>query len=161
MSGWVNDFGDPHRPQLHLATLGDLDDSGVQQLASATGFLGHVIGQAVRRQGFGLSSVPPAGAEGLFLASGGRSDRGHLLGLEHPDHKPLGTQLGGTVLYDAYGTAVSLVQKNLRMVHASDIQVTVGGMLVRVRKDRVDIGAMEAPNAVVTTAGPSTKVFSV
>ena len=161
MSGWVNDFGDPHRPQLHLATLGDLDDSGVQQLASATGFLGHIIGQAVRRQGFGLSSVPPAGAEFLFLASGGRSDRGHLLGGEHPDYRIANTPLGGTVLYNHTGDVVSVVQKNIRIVHASDVQMVVQGMLVRVRKDRVDIGAMEAPNAVVTTAGPSTKVFSV
>ena len=161
MSAWFNDFGDPHRPQLHIATLGDLDDSGVQQLASATGFLGQAIGQAVRRQTFGLSSVPPAGAEGILLASGGRSDRGHLLGFEHPDFKPRSTPLGGTVLYDAYGTAVSLVQKNLRVVHASDVQVNVQGTLVRVRKGRVDIGAMEAPNAVMTTAGPSTTVFSV
>ena len=161
MSGWDYDTGDLHRPQLHLVTLGDIDDSGVQQLASATGFLSHPIGQAVRRQTFGLSSVPPSGAEGIILSSGGRSDRGHLLGLEHPSYKPKGTPLGGTVLYDANGSAISLVQPNLRVVHASDVQVTVQGITVRVRKDRVDIGAMEAPNAVMTTAGPSTTVFSV
>ena len=158
---WFDDFGDPHRPQLHIVTLDTLDDSGVQQLASGTGFASHPIGQAVRRQGFGLSSVPPAGAEGLFLASGGRSDRGHILGLEHPAYKPLGTPGGGTVLYDANGSAVSLVKPNLRVLHASDIQVTVGGMLVRVRPGRIDLGALQAPNAVMTTAGASTKVFSV
>ncbi len=154
-------YGDPHRPQLHIVTLGALDDSGPQQLVSGTGFLGQAIGQAVRRQGFGLSTVPPAGAEGLFLLSGGRSDRGHMLGLEHPTFKPLGTPGGGTVLYDANGSAVSLVQPNLRVVHASDVQVYVQGTLVRVRKGRVDIGAMQAPNAVMTTAGPSTVLFSV
>lgn len=102
-------------------TVTGIDDSGGQQFVKATGLSGQTIGQMVRSQHFGLSSVPPAGSEGLALPLGGRADRLWALGSEHPGLRPKGTPMGGTVLYDAYGDAVSIVQANLRVVHATKI----------------------------------------
>jgi hypothetical protein len=39
--------------------------------------------------------------------------------------------------------------------------IDVDGTPVVVRKNRIDLGQEDAPNAVMTTAGASTKVFSV
>ena len=116
-----------HRSQLLRALLTTVDDSGPQQFVAVTGLTGQTIGQAVRSQHFGLTSVPPAGAEGLMLALGGGHDRHHALGLEHPKYRPINTPSGGTVLYDAYGDAVSIVQANLKIVHGSQIVLQVGG----------------------------------
>lgn len=149
------------RSQLLRASLTQVDDSGPQQMLALTGLAGQTIGQAVRSQHFGLSSVPPAGAEALILALGGGFDRAHALGVEHPQKRPTGTPAGGTVLYDAYGDAVSIVQANLRIVHAADIQLVVGSTLVRVRPGRIDLGSLNAPFQVVTTGGPSSVVWAV
>lgn len=108
-------------PQLLRVTVVDVDDTGPQQFVHATGLSGHDIGRMVRSHPFGLSSVPPAGSEGHALVLGGGADRMFALGLEHPKYRPVKTPVGGTILYDAYGDAVSIVQANLRIVHATKI----------------------------------------
>ncbi len=153
------DYGDAHRPQLHILTLGALDDSGPQQLGSGTGFLNHPLGEAVRRQSFGLTSTPPAGAEGLFLSSGGRSDRGHMLGLEHPTYRLKGNPSGTTVLYDASGNAI-------RAYAASGLQIEAkaGGVWVKPQDgQKVFLGGDGKTGSyapVMTSSGPSTNVFA-
>lgn len=117
-------YRDDIRIQLLRATLVSTDDSGVQQLNALTGLASHPIGEAVRSQHFGLSSNPPAGSEGLLLALGGGFDRGHILGLEHPQHRPTNTPIGGTVLYDAGGNAVSLIMNKIRIVSPAAIEIT-------------------------------------
>jgi phage gp45-like len=148
-------------PQGLRITVADVDDAGPQQFVHATGLMGQDIGRMVRVQHFGLSSVPPAGSEGHGLALGGGADRLFALGLEHPGLRPQNTPPGGTVLYDAFGDAISLVRPNLRIVHSADIQIVVGSTVVRVRPGRIDLGAMQAPNQVETTAGPSAIVWAV
>jgi phage baseplate assembly protein V len=119
MSGY-----DPNiRSQLLRAILASVDDSGPQQLLKLTGLAGQTIGEAVRSQHFGLTSVPPVGAEALILALGGGFDRAHALGVEHPAKRPTNTPAGGTVLYDAYGDAISIVQANMRLVHSAKISL--------------------------------------
>jgi phage baseplate assembly protein V len=113
-----------HRAQLLRAILATVDDSGSQQLMKLTGLAGQTIGEAVRSQPFGLTSVPPAGAEALILAIGGGMDRAHALGVEHPQHRPTGNPAGSTVLYDANGNAVSLVQSNIRIVSPGTVTIT-------------------------------------
>jgi phage gp45-like len=109
------------RSQLLRAILQTVDDSGPQQLMKLTGLTGQIIGEAVRSQHFGLSSVPPAGAEALMLALGGGHDRMHALGVEHPQKRPTNTPAGGTVLYDAYGDVCSIVQTSTRLVHSTKL----------------------------------------
>lgn len=102
----------------------EIDDSGTQQRVRATGLAGEEFDNVVRAQSFGVSSSPPRGSEGVLLEQGGRSDRAHILGLEHPDHRPRNVELGGTVLYDANGQAVSLVKNNLRIVGGGTVTIS-------------------------------------
>ncbi len=158
------------RTQLLRALLQSVDDSGPQQLMKLTGLVGQTIGEAVRSQLFGLSTVPPKDAEALMLAIGGGADRFHALGVEHPKYRPTNQPDGSTVLYDAYGDMVSIVQKEMRIVHAKSITVVapvvevdaktsltlkVGKMIVTAESD-VSITAKTIElNGQVTLGGPA------
>ncbi|VTZ27570.1 conserved hypothetical protein [Methylocella tundrae] len=109
---------------LRRVSVVSIDDAGTQQRATLNGLSGEQFKNVVRSQHFGLSTVPPAGGEGVILMQGGRSDRAHVLGLEHPQYRPKNTEQGGTVLYDANGQAISLIKKNLRIVGTDTITLT-------------------------------------
>lgn len=113
-----------HALSLRRVSLVEADDRDTLQRLRATGLAGEEFRGVARLQHFGLSSTPPAGAEGVLLAQGGRSDRAHILGLEHPDYRPRGVEAGGTVIYDANGQAVSLVKNNLRIVGSGTVTIS-------------------------------------
>lgn len=115
---------------MRRVSLVELDDSGSQQRLRATGLAGEEFVNVVRAQHFGLTSVPPKGAEGLLLAQGGRSDRAHILGLEHGDHRRRDVEVGGTVLYDANGQAISLVRNALRIVGSGTITIKANKVVI-------------------------------
>jgi phage gp45-like len=117
-------------PQLLRVTVADIDDSGPQQFVHATGLAGQDIGRMVRSHPFGLSTVPPAGAEGHALVVGGGADRMFALGLEHPQYRPVNTPVGGTVLYGANGEIVSLIQQNIRIVCPGTITIQAANIKI-------------------------------
>lgn len=108
-------------PQLLRVTVVDVDDSGPQQFVHGTGLAGHDIGKMVRAHPHGFSSNPPSGAEGHALVLGGGADRMFALGLEHPKYRPVNTPIGGTIIYDSAGQAVSLVLTSIRVVSPAKI----------------------------------------
>lgn len=114
------------RSQLLRALLTSVDDSGPQQLMVLTGLYGQTIGQAVRSQHFGLTSVPPANAEALMLALGGGFDRAHALGVEHPQYRPTNLPSGASRLYDMDGNYVDLRNGVMTISHAKQILLQVG-----------------------------------
>ena len=101
-----DEYDDSINGQLVRVTVTSVDDSGPQQLVAGTGLYGQSIGEAVRLQHFGVTGNPPVGSEGLMLISGGRHDRPHFLGLEHPDFRPTGLPSGTKVLYDSSGNCI-------------------------------------------------------
>ncbi len=107
------------RSQLIRAIVQTVNDAGPQQLVALTGLTGQAISQAVRSQHFGLTSNPPAGGEGLILALGGGLDRGHVLGLEHPQYRPTGLGSGATQLYDMGGNYLLLNNTIAMLFHKS------------------------------------------
>jgi phage baseplate assembly protein V len=113
---------------IRRVRLKELTDSGTLQTMRLSGLKGEELDQVPRIQPFGLSTNPPVGSEGLLLALGGRSDRGVVLGVESPDHRPTGREPGSTILYDANGNVVSIVQAELRVRHATQIVLQVGGV---------------------------------
>lgn len=124
MSG--NWYDTPHATRI---TLVDTDDTGPQQFSHASGLLGQDISKMTRLQHFGESSNPPVGSEGYALVLGGGSSRMVALGFEHPDHRPTNTPIGGKILYDAGGNAISLIMTELRIVAAGPMNITAAGTL--------------------------------
>lgn len=168
---------------LRRATVIEVDDRGTQQmLKRMRGLRSEEFEDVYRPQPHGLTSVPPSGAEGLFLALGGRSDRLVALGFEHKDKRPRNLPAGAVALYDADGKVLKLVKEEtvldagnkpvtiknatkIKIEGAEDIAIGVNGRWIRIRPGRVDLGVTsptgEAVPAVETTAGPSSKVFAV
>jgi phage baseplate assembly protein V len=155
------------RSQLLRAILESVDDSGPQQLMKLSGLAGQTIGEAVRSQHFGLTSVPPAGAEALMLALGGGFDRAHALGVEHPQKRPTNLPSGASALYDASGNIIKLLGPGGAVMNfnANGWTLTCAGATITSNgKDIV----IEAPGAqvklgvgtyspIVTVAGPSSQ----
>jgi phage gp45-like len=69
------------------------------------------------------------------MALHGRRDLVVALGLEHPQHRPRLQTPGEHILYDAFGTAISMVKQNMRMVHAEKIESVCGSAIIRMTKD--------------------------
>jgi phage gp45-like len=111
---------------LFRTELRETQDDGDQQTVTLYGVGGEELTRVHRVQPFGLSTHPPVGAHGIGMALHGRRDLVAVLGLEHAQYRPKATQPGGTVLYDMYGSAVSLVQSNMRIVHAQKIENVCG-----------------------------------
>lgn len=120
---------------LFRTELRETADDGDQQTVSLFGVGGEELSRVHRVQHFGLSSHAPAGSHGLGLALHGRRDLVVALGLENAQHRPRGVEAGGTVLYDANGSAVSLIKQNLRVVHAEKIEVVCGGARIVLTQD--------------------------
>lgn len=142
----------------------DVVDSGGVQMVGGRALNGERFRgdfRLVRLQGHGLTTHPQPGAVGVALFPFGDRQRGYLLGLESTGLRPKSQPAGASVLYGANGEIVSLVQNKVRVVASEEAIFSVGGMTLRVRPGRIDLGAMEAPNKVMTEAGPSSKVFAV
>ena len=114
-----------------------------------------------RLQGHGLSSVPPVGSTGLAVFPFGDRGRGYLLGLESGGARPKGTSAGGNVIYGANGEMLILENGKARLKGVTEFVVEVSGMIFRIRPNRIDLGAMDAPFQVATSGGLSSKVFAV
>lgn len=106
------------RTQILRAMLEEtLDDDDFQRLKFKA-LKNQVPSKIGRSQSFGLTSHAPPGSIGHLLAVGGRTDTAWALGFEHPQHRPRDLGVGHTVLYNALGDAVSLVEQNIRIVSA-------------------------------------------
>lgn len=112
---------------IRRVRLMETDDTGTQQKVRVRGFRNDEPGDVVTLQRWGESGHAPVGSEAVMLALGGRSDRAFILGLEHKDHRPKNANAGDKIIYDAFGSAVRLVQANVEVTHASKIVLKVGG----------------------------------
>lgn len=90
------------------ASVSKVDDTGPQQLLELNGLKGQTIGEAVRVQHFGMTSNPPADAEGVVLSMGGGHDRAMVVGVEDPKTRPTGLKTGETTVYDANKNHINL-----------------------------------------------------
>ena len=104
-----DEHDDAIRTGLRRVRLIDSDDSQTQHRVRASGMKGEEVKNVVHAQPFGFFARPPAGAEGMALALGGRSDRLHVAHLEHPDHRPRGLPVGATAIYDNKGHILKIL----------------------------------------------------
>ncbi|CUA91253.1 phage baseplate assembly protein [Chelatococcus daeguensis] len=166
---------------LRRVRLLETDDTGTQQTMRLRGLRGETLSGVVRAQYYGLSSVPPAGAEGVLLTLGGRTDRAMVLGVEAPGVRPTGMQPGETALYGPDGTILKLLMQKVYLdAQGKDVEITnarkvtirgsnevvigVADRFTRIRPHRIDLAVtaedQEAPYRVATEAGPSNVVFA-
>lgn len=168
---WFDEHDDSINGSLVRVRLTSIDDSGNQQLVAADGIFGQNIGEAVRLQNFGATSVPPIGAEGLALISGGRFDRAHILGLEHPDFKPLNLPNGAKAIYDSSGNIIKLIGTDGAVfdftshpwsVTCKGATITSDGddIYIDPKTSHLNLGGKKGDTfyPVETTSGPSSKV---
>lgn len=101
----------------------ETDDSGDLQTLKALGYAGEELTGVHRVMPFGLHSHAPKGSHSLAIAARGQRTLVAALGLEDPQHRPKNRELGSTAIYDANGSIVSLVQANIRIVHAKEIHL--------------------------------------
>lgn len=121
MTWWPPEGHDGLRGSIRRVSLVKMDDSGTQQKATLSGLASEEMKDIVRVQPFGLTSHPPAGAEGVLVAMGGRSDRAMVLGVEHKDHRPKDSPAGTSVLYDDKGNVIFMKgDKGIRMKAKKD-----------------------------------------
>ncbi|MGC5830121.1 phage baseplate assembly protein V [Ralstonia pseudosolanacearum] len=85
-----------------------------------------------RFQQYGFTGVPQDGAEGLFLAIGGNTDHGVLIGVEDRRYRLKGLQGGEVALYDDQGLKVHLTRdgivvdgggKDVRFVNTPTVRI--------------------------------------
>lgn len=151
-------------------------DSGEQQLLRGYGLPGEELVRVSRIMPHGLASHAPKGAHGLGMAVNGRRDEVVVLGLEQASGRPKGLAEGSTTLYDASGKKLELssaggnldtgaqpfaMKAGLFTIEATEVVLKVGDTVIRLRDGRIDLGAMDAPNRVMTEAGPSSTVYAV
>ena len=156
----------------------ETDDDGDLQTVKGMGYAGEEFTGVHRVMPFGISSHAPAGSHAIGIAGRGERSLVAALGLEHPDYRPKKQKAGNTTIYDQSGNVSRFLGKDGIWHDAGDraqkstgktivvegtdkVTVKVGDMVIVVTKTRIDLGAENAPNAVVTTAGPSSKVFAV
>ena len=155
---------DEVRTMLRRARLLSLDDSGSQQLLDLSALKGDRPRKVPRVMNFGFSSSPPEGADFLLLALGGGSSRAMAIGGEHQQYRPKGIPAGSTILYDAYGSAISLVEANIRIVHATEIRMEAPAIVLvgTIRMNNVDGegGVTLTPNGdIVVSPAAGQNVF--
>lgn len=173
---------DAIRSMIRRATLLATDDTGKQQKMRARGLADEEFKDVVRVQNYGFSSHPPAGAEGLVLALGGRSDRAMFLGMEHPEKRPVGLNEGESILYgpdgrklhiqgdkiliDAAGKEVVITGATKVTISAStEVVMAMGGSRWnRFRPGRIDLmvksASEEATPKVMTDAGACANIYA-
>jgi len=119
-----HDLDDAARNMIRRARLVSLGDgSGDHLTGTFAGLKGQQPEDVVLAHNFGFASAPMAGSSALLLRLGG-GDSFHAIGFDDPRHRPKGLKPGEVVLYDASEQAISLVQKNIRVVTAQSVDVT-------------------------------------
>ncbi len=117
------------------------DSVGLQGV-QATGLSDEVFDDATEHmQPGGLTHVPLAGSEGIYLTIGGVRDDGVLLCISHRAHRPKDLQAGETALYNEGDH-----QSTIRMLQDGSIVATSGG-------DTASTITMAANGAITVTSG--------
>ena len=117
----------------------EADDSGDLQTTTLLGPSGETLKKVHRVQPFGFHSNIPKGSHGFGLQFGGGPDGGRLLnaylGGEHEKYRPRNRDVGSAAIYDMHGSIVSLVEKEMRIVHAKQHVHVVGDCTMTQTKD--------------------------
>jgi phage gp45-like len=161
---WLPEGRDSLLGTLRRGTVLQTDDSGSQQmLTRLRGLASEQFSGVYRAQPHGLSSHPPAGAEGIFLALGGRSDRLLALGFEHKDYRHKNLREGESVLYDSAGNVLLARTDKGVLIKNKDGHIVVDPSEAKKEKKVYLGGDPDKKHSfakVATEAGPSPYVYA-
>lgn len=159
---------DAIRSIIRRARVIKVDDSGTQQKLNLVGLASDKPEKIVRALPHGFTSNPPADAEGVLLALGGRSDRAMFIGGEHKDHRQKNLKAGQAVLYDDKGNVIFAKGSD-----GVELDAKTGVVSIRSRTEKVTVkpgggknvylggdGTDGAYARVMTESGPSVNVYA-
>ena len=171
---------------LSRGILVQSDDKPMLQQATVKAFWGEQMTEVEHFHQYGFTAVPKkpdsptSRAEVIFAFQNG--DRSHPFIVQTIDrrYRPKGREEGEVTLHDDQKQEVYITRKGIQInggpsklpvtitvgnaifkVEDGKITAQVDQMFVVVKPNRIDLGKENAPDAVVTTAGPSTKVFAI
>ena len=101
---------------------GKVEHKDGQQFIDGKGFAGDRFERVHRIEPHGFASHPVKGGIGVAMSARGNRDSAYVFGGENPSMRP-DIAMGGTAIYDHTGNIVSVVQANLRIVHAAVIHM--------------------------------------
>ncbi len=93
-----------------------------QQFVNGKGFSGDSFERVHRIEPHGFASHPVKGGIGVAMSARGNRDSAYVFGGENPGLRP-SVDMGGTAIYDHTGNIVSVVQKDLRIVHSAKVHI--------------------------------------
>lgn len=169
--------------QLARATIVKANDGPQAQELHVEIMKGETKKEVEHWHPYGLSTVPlpPSGnkrAEAVVAFLGGHRSHAVVLGTMDRRHRPKGMAEGEVQLHDDQGQKVHITRGGINITGTSAKPVTVtagnanikiengkvtasvGGLQIILTATRVDLGGPGGP-AVVTTGGPSSKVFAI
>lgn len=135
------------------AVLNGVADGGKLQTAQVALLEGEARDDVERFQNFGFTSVPLAGAEGVFISLNGSRDQGVLVAVDDRRSRLAGLQPGEAAMHNADRTAVVLVKADGSIEVTAAVAVTVTAPVVRVIGNLEVIGNIAATGSVSDGAG--------
>lgn len=115
-----------------------------QQFINGKGFAGDSFERVHRIEPHGFASHPVKGGIGVAMSARGNRDSAYLFGGENPSMRPTVDQ-GGTAIYDHTGNIVSVVQKQMRIVHSSKVHIVAPEIIL---EGKVRLGTPDAARPV-------------
>jgi phage baseplate assembly protein V len=106
------------------AVLTNIDSSTPIQLVQADGLAGEQLQDNELMQHYGVTSVPPAGAQLVVIPIGGKTAHGIIIATEHVQYRLKGLESGEVALYDDLGQVVYLTRDGI-VIKGAGLPVTI------------------------------------
>ncbi|MFH1557664.1 MAG: phage baseplate assembly protein V [Pseudomonadota bacterium] len=110
-------------------------------------------------EAYGLTAVPMDGAEALVAFPSGERSHAVVVAIGDRRYRLTGLQSGEVALYDHQGQRVLLGAAGITIDSAKTVTVKSAEKVI-VEADRIFLGGEAGAVAVMTAAGPSTRVFA-
>lgn len=107
-------FANKIKSMLGKAILSAISDSSNMQIVKIEGMDGDVFTDVERLQEYGLSSIPPAGAEVIYAALNGNRDHIVVLTTGYSKDRPKGST-GDTFVWSIHKNKISLTKDGLKI----------------------------------------------